>query len=891
MKYIWTSLLFVLLVSNVQGQNVTLGIKLQQWLAIERPKTEQESIILTFSEQIPVANLLYAYERDFTPLDQRAREIITTSKQLSARTQSAFLPQFENIKQQNGIELEVLSFLWIANAVEIRANASAIEALQQLVGILELELSNAYQFMLEKPTAEEPAVESPNGKEQGLAVIGAPALWQMGYTGKARRALLIDTGVWPTHPAIGGQFLGNRQPLSHTWLPYDFATPADKSGNHGTHVIGTVLGLDSANNDTIGVAFGAYFIATDPVANSQTTSKPILAYIRAYEWALDPDDDTSTTNDIPDVINNSWGRTNAGNDSLCTHPLMQQALLAVEAAGIANVFSAGNNGPGISTNGFLASIAIDTLNVFSIGALDGNNATFPIASFSSRGPTTCPAPSGSSLAIKPEVSAPGVNVRSADGPTGYGNKSGTSMAAPHVSGAVLLLKEAFPQLSGRQILNALYQTATDLGSVGEDNVFGRGLINLPAAFSFLSTNHTPASPASKAYDLAIAGVDSPATDLFGSIGCDQISPNPIEQALRVRIVNLGDSSVNTFQLVVRLNGATDTLQINRVLLAGQTTTVTTPLYNLLPATVGSSLLNDLHYEIIANQTESDLLNNHWQLNFRTHNKLQPWINNETFDSSRANSTVDLADWLIRNPNQDATTWTYTQIPAPNASNTAAAMLMRNYGPRNGQIDELISPAISILMFPVISSGSPTIAFDMAYSNRTNFRDSLFVEFQASCASPFFEVYKTGGDSMRTFGGVNPTDSSQWRRVTATFAHDSLVPFGLARVKLKTKNDFGGNLYITNLNFYYLLGGLTSGLDMPKLKIYPNPVQEIVNIELENGKILHIQLLDLQGKRLQNWPAEQYANTAQIQLPKLPAGMYLLQIATDKGNMHSRIIKP
>ena len=888
MRYILISLLFLVVSSNVEGQHAAMGIKLQQWLASNPSASTQESLIICFSDQVPVAEQLYAFERDFIPLDQRAKQIIHTSMQLSAQTQANFLPQFEALQQQAGIHLEVLSFLWIANAVEIKANRKAIFALQQLKGIMEIELSNAYQFMLEKPIAEEPATESPNGKEQGLAVIGAPAMWQMGYTGKGRRALLIDTGVWPTHPAIGGQYLGNRQPLSQAWLPYDFATPADKSGNHGTHVIGTVLGLDSANNDTIGVAFGAYFIATDPVANSQTTAKPMLDYVRAYQWALNPDNDLTTTNDIPDVINNSWGRTNVGNDSLCTHPLLQQALLAVEAAGIANVFSAGNNGPGTSTTGFLGSIAIDTLNVFSIGALDGNITTSPIAGFSSRGPTTCAA-TGTSLVIKPEVSAPGVNVRSADGPTGYGNKSGTSMAAPHVSGAVLLLKEAFPQLSGRQILNALYQTSNDLGAPGEDNVFGRGLINLPAAFSFLAASHTPTSPASTAFDLAIAGIDSPAISFMGSTGCDQINPNPIAQLMRAVVVNLGDSSVSSFQLLIRLNGFTDTLLVNQTLNSGQQTTVTFPLYNLLPASVGNTQVNDLHLEVRQSATEADLLNNHWHLSFRSQNSYTTWIDNETFDSSRTNSSVDLADWLILNPDQDGSTWTFAQIPAPNASNTAAAMLMRSYAPRNGQIDELISPAINVVMFPVVSSGRPTISFHMAYSNRANYKDSLFVEFQASCTSPFFEVYKTGGDSMRTFTGINPINSSQWRLVTATFAQDSLVPFGLARVKLKTKNDFGGNLYVTNLSFSYLTGNVND-LSLPQLKVYPNPVANLLHLELAEGNILRIKLMDIQGKQLQVWTMVEDTSKAQIQLSNVPAGMYLLQIATDKGNIHSRIVK-
>ena len=126
--------------------------------------------------------------------------------------------------------------------------------------------------------------------------------------------------------------------------------------------------------------------------------------------------------------------------------------------------------------------------MFCIGALEPTNA---LAGFSSNGPSRCG--TDSLGIIKPEVSAPGVNIRSADGPTGYGQKSGTSMASPHVSGAVLLLKEAFPQVSWRQILNALYQTALDLGPAGEDQLFGRGLIQTDAAYAFLASRY-PVQP-------------------------------------------------------------------------------------------------------------------------------------------------------------------------------------------------------------------------------------------------------------------------------------------------------------------------------------------------------------------------------------------------------------
>ena len=131
----------------------------------------------------------------------------------------------------------------------------------------------------------------------------------------------------------------------------------------------------------------------------------------------------------------------------------------IEAAGIANVFSGGNFGPSNTTISSPQRINTSDVNTFSVGSVNGNTSfPYPISSFSSRGPKQCPG--SGSLAIHPEVVAPGQNVRSAWGKDGYNSISGTSMAAPHVSGACLLLKEAFHGFR-EEILRALYQTATD----------------------------------------------------------------------------------------------------------------------------------------------------------------------------------------------------------------------------------------------------------------------------------------------------------------------------------------------------------------------------------------------------------------------------------------------
>ncbi len=187
--------------------------------------------------------------------------------------------------------------------------------------------------------------------------------------------------------------------------------------------------------------------------------------------------------DMPDVISCSWRDPSATDE--CTNSIYRTTLTAVEAAGIAVVFSAGNSGPGASSITPPKNINIDSVNTFSVGNVNGNAPPYLISSSSSRGPSLC---GGSgTLLIKPEVSAPGTSVRSTLPNNSYGNNSGTSMASPHVAGGIALLKQAAPNLTGKHIKAILLSTCTDLGDAGEDNTYGKGLINLYEAYLNLAS--------------------------------------------------------------------------------------------------------------------------------------------------------------------------------------------------------------------------------------------------------------------------------------------------------------------------------------------------------------------------------------------------------------------
>ncbi|MGN9777500.1 S8 family serine peptidase [Micromonospora sp. H33] len=307
-----------------------------------------------------------------------------------------------------------------------------------------------------------------NALEWGIANINADDVWsQYGVEGAGITVANIDTGVQFNHPALVNSYRGNNGDgtfdHNYNWFKAAgscAAAPCDSNG-HGTHTMGTMAGSDGANK--IGVAPEVKWIAANGCCPSDA------ALIASGEWMLEPRDLNGQNPDAskrPNIINNSWGTTLPSND-----PFMEDVTLAWTASGIFGTWSNGNSGPACQTSGSPGSRTSN----YSAGAYDINNN---IASFSARG-------AGQDGQIKPNLSAPGVNVRSSVPGSAYASFNGTSMAAPHLAGAIALLWSAAPALVGevaatRELLDntAIDKADTQCGGTTDDNnVYGEGRLD------------------------------------------------------------------------------------------------------------------------------------------------------------------------------------------------------------------------------------------------------------------------------------------------------------------------------------------------------------------------------------------------------------------------------
>jgi subtilisin family serine protease len=434
--------------------------------------------IITMADQVDLRALqdrLYA-ER----ADRRAwhEAVVLALREMATLTQADIIARLDQMIAAG--EVERYRSLWLANIVFMTGTPAAMNELVARADVAQI--SPDYPIEAIEPISideDEPVIA---GVEPGLSRIRADSVWAMGYTGAGRLVSHLDTGVDGTHPALGGRWKGVSDPryAGHPeWAWFDPLTNTDfpfDSAQRGTHVMGTICGRGAY--DTIGVAIDAEWISAAVIGDGRIEDF-VQDALLALQWTADPDSNPATVWDVPDVSCNGWGLTVFHGYPPCDETFWL-AIDGCEAAGVVVVFGAGGDGPGAATIRNPASRATTGVNCFAVGAVDGAYPETPIASFSSRGPSNC-TPDGSD-AFKPEVVAPGINIRSSVPGGGYqGGWSGTSMALAHVAGVVALMRQANPDLPSENVKQILLATALDRGNPGEDNNYGMGLIDTYAA--------------------------------------------------------------------------------------------------------------------------------------------------------------------------------------------------------------------------------------------------------------------------------------------------------------------------------------------------------------------------------------------------------------------------
>lgn len=726
---------------------------------------------ILLADRVNVDSLGRIFDLQKTHFNDRVRITTNLLHAKAEATQPAWIQKIEQLERELPNHLKFITPYWITNLLVIEAKPALILALVNSTNGIEALEEDMDQYHVIDPVVESPnSPNTPNGSEIGLRVVKAPALWARDYTGRGRLGMNSDNGVTLEHPSLSSRWRGNFVPANHAWYgPGTNPTACSGNSNHGTHVMGTMVGLQLSTFDTIGLAFNAQWIAAGSLCagGGGTTG--------AFQWALNPDGDLNTTNDVPDVINNSWGGSQGTGQCNST---VVPVLNALEAAGVAVVFSAGNSGPGISTITSPKNVNTNEVNVFCTGNIQGAVPGFPIANSSSRGPSICISPNPE-LNIKPEVVAPGTSVRSASGTSGYASLTGTSMAAPHVAGAVLLLKEAFPYLSGSDILRAIYFSATDLGDPGEDNVYGNGLMDLDAAFNYLlGQNHLPARPNYGPVNVRAQALVAPESIVCG----DSISP-------RISFVNLGDSTITEATIAYRIgsSGPFTSFVWTGNLATDQADTLQLPTV-AFPS--GSPSVNfSFRISLDTALAEIDTFDNQLTRIIFNRSLVNPPLL-EGFEFPNLNQSQLFA----LNPDNKIG-WGITATSGRPRGSRSAFLNFFNY------TDIDARDYLETQRFTAPDSGLFELRFGVAYAQRDgNSEDGLRISVSTDCGETWTPVYNKSGDSLATvppqataFTAVNP---AHWRQEQLDLS--AYLGTGDIVLRFEAINDNGNNLFLDDI---------------------------------------------------------------------------------------------
>jgi subtilisin family serine protease len=471
-KLIITALLFGVAVS------VSTGATLEQELWVKMASAgadEYIPIVVVMADRISPAELEFALEG--TSSDVRRDYVATELKNKADETQ-AELREFLSNAESEGTVADV-RYLWINNTVSMEAKPALIQELSLRDDIETLHYSPERMVLC----GNEPVIDG-RALAWGVEQIGADEAWDAGYNGDGAIVAVLDTGCDYLHTDLVNVMWHNDDDFEggddddgngyvddyYGWNFYDNTKNVrGGSGGHGSHCAGTVAGDGSAGTQT-GVAPGAKIMAVQVLSNSGSGSESDVW--EGMQYALD---------EGAHAISMSLGWRHIWNPD---RPTWRETCENLIAGGMVLVIAAGNERQ-YDTPPDAVRTPGDVPSVITIGATDSSDN---YASFSSPGPVTWqsvdpyndfPYPPG---LIKPDVSAPGVNIVSVRGIAGgYTTMSGTSMATPHTAGLAALILDAVPGMTNYEVRWCMSVSALDRGDPGKDNDYGHGRIqSLPA---------------------------------------------------------------------------------------------------------------------------------------------------------------------------------------------------------------------------------------------------------------------------------------------------------------------------------------------------------------------------------------------------------------------------
>lgn len=479
-KSLFKKILLVMVLSLVFIYSFGLGQNVVQARRIEGEALgeNQVEIMVLLKDQVDTEKVALEAKRNNRGIDNKKAigfKVTEALQKKALRDQAPLLRYLEKEKTKGKVS-EVKSY-YIVNSVYAKVDESIVDKISKRPEVDSIWPN--FQIKLTERAVSE--IDSPKplateNVEWNIDHIRASDVWnEYGIDGSGVVVGIIDTGVDWGHEALKEKYRGydpsnpDNPDHSYNWYDpyYNWLYPDDWEG-HGTHCAGIVLGSDPAGNNRIGVAPGAKWIAARGLTDDGVgTSDRILD---AMEFMLAPRDKNGVANPAmaPDIVNNSWG-----SETFECNPIFKGAIKNWRNAGILPVFSAGNSGPETGT----IVLPANYQESFSVGATDHTNQ---LADFTSRGPGAC------GTFWKPDISAPGVYIRSALSensslPGGYITMQGTSMAAPHITGVAALLRSADPTLRVDELESIMKDTAKDLTShqyLSSPNYgFGYGLVD------------------------------------------------------------------------------------------------------------------------------------------------------------------------------------------------------------------------------------------------------------------------------------------------------------------------------------------------------------------------------------------------------------------------------